>query len=79
MLRCACDEEEQCSIAFQRSNDEEDEQRGDEEQHSEEAENVGEGPNVEEEEAELEHVPRQTRGAMWLLLLLHLHGKRIGF
>jgi hypothetical protein len=79
MLRCACDEEEQCSIAFQRSNDEEDEQRGDKEQHSEEAENVGEGPNVEEEEAKLEHVPRQTRGAMWLLLLLHLHEKRIGF
>jgi hypothetical protein len=54
MLRCACGEEEQRLIAFQRSDDEE--ERG------EEAENVGEGPNEDEdeEEAKLEHVPRQT-------------------
>jgi hypothetical protein len=38
----------------------EEEQHGEEEQCGEEAENVGEGPN-EEEEAELERVPRQTR------------------
>jgi hypothetical protein len=67
MLRCARDE--QRSIAFQRSDDEEeeergeDEERGEEERRGEEAENVGDGPNVEEEgeEAELEHVPRLTR------------------
>jgi hypothetical protein len=47
MLRCVHDEE-QCSITFQRSGDEEKEQRG------EEVENVG-------EEAELECVPRQTQ------------------
>jgi hypothetical protein len=63
MLRCACDEEEECSIAFQRSDNGEEEERGEEEQHGEEAENVGEGPNDddESEEAELECVPRQTR------------------
>jgi hypothetical protein len=38
----------------------EEEQHGEEEQCGEEAENVGEGPN-EEEEAELERVLRQTR------------------
>jgi hypothetical protein len=54
MLRCACDEEQR-SIAFQRSDDEEEERRG------EEAENVGEGPNEEEEEVEVERVLRQTR------------------
>jgi hypothetical protein len=61
MLRCARDE--QHSIAFQRSDDEEEEERGEEERRGEEAENVGDGPNVEEEgeEAELEHVPRLTR------------------
>jgi hypothetical protein len=46
-------------IAFQRSNDEEEEWCG------EEAENVGEGPNEEEdeseEEAKVERVMRQTR------------------
>jgi hypothetical protein len=51
MLRCVHDEE-RCSITFQRSGDEEKEQRG------EEVENVGE---EEGEEAELECVPRQTR------------------
>jgi hypothetical protein len=52
MLRCVHDEE-WCSITFQRSGDEEKEQRG------EEVENVGE--EEEGEEAELECVPRQTR------------------
>jgi hypothetical protein len=47
MLRCARDEE-QCSIAFERFDDEERERCG------EDVENVG-------EEAELEHVLRQTR------------------
>jgi hypothetical protein len=54
MLRCACGEEGRRSIAFQRSDDEEEEEGG------EEAENVREGAN-DEEEAELERVPRQTR------------------
>jgi hypothetical protein len=59
MLRCVPGEEGWHSIAFQRFDDEEEEERG-EEQHGEEAENVGEGPN-EEEEVELESVPRQTQ------------------
>jgi hypothetical protein len=65
MLRCAHGEEGRRSITFQRSDDEEEEQGAEEEQggeeewRGEEAENVGEGPN--EEEAELERVPRQTR------------------
>jgi hypothetical protein len=64
MLRCACDEE-QHSITFQRSDDEDEEQRGEEERHGEEAENAGgEVENVSEEEgeeAELERVSRQTQ------------------
>jgi hypothetical protein len=55
MLRCACGEEDPRPIAFQRSNDEEEEERC-----GEEAENVGEGPNEEQPEAKLEHVSRQT-------------------
>jgi hypothetical protein len=51
MLRCARGEEGH-SIAFQRFDDEEEEQSG------EEAKNVGDGPNEEEEEAELERVLR---------------------
>jgi uncharacterized protein YdaT len=54
MLRCAHGEDEQCPIAFKRSNDGEEERRG------EEVKNVGEGPNEEEEEAELEHVSKQS-------------------
>jgi hypothetical protein len=57
MLRCVHPELGDRPIAFQRSNDEEEEQRG------EEAENVGEGSNEEEdesEEAEVERVMRQT-------------------
>jgi hypothetical protein len=67
MLRYARGEEGWRSITFQRFNDEEEMQRGEEEQgdeeewHGEEVENVGEGPNEEEEEAELERVPWQTR------------------
>jgi hypothetical protein len=60
MLRCARGEEQRRSITFQRSDDEEEEQRGEEEWRGEEAENVGEGPSEEEEEAVLERVPRQT-------------------
>jgi hypothetical protein len=60
MLRCACGEEQRRSITFQRSDDEEEEQRGEEEWRGEEAENVGEGPSEEEEEAVLERVLRQT-------------------
>jgi hypothetical protein len=59
MLRCARGEEGRRSITFQRSDDEEEEHGAKEEQGGEEAENVGEEPN--EEEAELERVPRQTR------------------
>jgi hypothetical protein len=51
-------------IAFQRSDNEE-EERGEEERRGEEAENVKEGHNEEEdeseEEAEVEHVMRQTQ------------------
>jgi hypothetical protein len=75
MLRCARGEEGRRSITFQRSDDEEEEQQhgkeeqgaeedqgGEEEWRGGEAENVGEGPNEEEEEeAELERVPRQTQ------------------
>jgi hypothetical protein len=61
MLRCVRGEDEKCPIAFQRSNDEEEEERGEEDRRGEEAENVGEGPNGEEEEAELECVARQAR------------------
>jgi hypothetical protein len=66
MLRYARGEEGWRSITFQRFNDEEEMQRGEEqgdeeEWHGEEVENVGEGPNEEEEEAELERVPWQTR------------------
>jgi hypothetical protein len=65
MLRCACGEEEECLIAFQRSDDEEEHQRGEEEERGEKVENVGEGSNEEEEEgkeeAELECVLRQTQ------------------
>jgi hypothetical protein len=50
MLRCARGEEER-SITFQRSDNEEEEQCGEEE------ENVGDRPN-EEEEAEVKHVLR---------------------
>jgi hypothetical protein len=53
MLRCVRGEEQQRPIAFQRSDDEEEERRG------EEVENVVEGPN--EEEEEVERVPRQTQ------------------
>jgi hypothetical protein len=65
MLRCARDEEQR-SITFQRSDDEDEEQRGEEERHGEEAENAGEEvENVSEEEegeeAELERVSRQTQ------------------
>jgi hypothetical protein len=60
MLRYVRGEEQQRPIAFQRSEDEEEEERGEEEGRGEEAENVGEGSN-EEEEAKLEHVPRQTQ------------------
>jgi hypothetical protein len=60
MLRYARGEEQQCPIAFQRSDDEEEEERGEEEGCGEEADNVGEGSN-EEDEAKLEHVPRQTQ------------------
>jgi hypothetical protein len=60
MLRCACGEERCRSITFKRSDDEEEEERGEEEWRGEEAKNVGEGPN-EEEEAEHERVPRQTQ------------------
>jgi hypothetical protein len=59
------------AIAFQRFDDEEEEQRGEEERHGEEVENVGEGSNGEEdggeeeveseEEAKVECVTRQTR------------------
>jgi hypothetical protein len=56
MLRCARGEEEHRPIPFQRFDDEQEEQCG------EEAENVVEGPNEEEEEgeeeAELDRVPR---------------------
>jgi hypothetical protein len=58
MLRCACDEE-QHSIAFQRSINEDEEQRCEEERRGEEAEDVGE--EEEGEEADLERVPRQTQ------------------
>jgi hypothetical protein len=67
MLRYARGEEGWRSITFQRFNDEEEMQRGEEEQgdeeewHGEEVENVGEGPKEEEEETELERVPWQTR------------------
>jgi hypothetical protein len=57
MLTCAHDEEQR-SITFQRSNDEEEEQHGEEERRGEEVENVGE---EECEEAKLERVPRQTQ------------------
>jgi hypothetical protein len=61
MLRYAHGEEQQRPIAFQRSDDEEqEEERGEEEGRGEEADNVGEGSN-EEDEAKLEHVPRQTQ------------------
>jgi hypothetical protein len=59
MLMCVHSELKDHPITFQRSDDEE-EQRGEEEWHCEEAENVGEGPN-EEEEAEVERVMRQTQ------------------
>jgi hypothetical protein len=61
MLRCARGKKQQHSIAFQRSDDEE------EEEHRGEEENVGDVPNEEEEEAELERVPRQTQRS-------HVHG-----
>jgi hypothetical protein len=67
MLRCARGEEGRHSIAFQRTDDEEEEScaeeeyGGEEEWHGEEAENVGEEPNEEEEEAKLECLPRQTQ------------------
>jgi hypothetical protein len=70
MLRCVHPELGDRPIVFQRSDDEEEEQRGEEERHGEEAENVGEGSNEEEdeseeeedesEEAEVERVTRQT-------------------
>jgi hypothetical protein len=64
MLRCVHPELRDRPIAFQRSDDEEEERCGEEEQCGEEAENVGEGPNEEEddnkEQAKLEHVTRQT-------------------
>jgi hypothetical protein len=47
MFRCACGEEPG-PITFQRSDDEEEEQRGEEERCGEVAENVGERPNEEE-------------------------------
>jgi hypothetical protein len=58
MLMCVGDEE-QHSIAFQRFDDEEEEQHGEEEWRREEVENVGEEEKG--EEAEFERVPRQTR------------------
>jgi hypothetical protein len=44
MLRCVHPELEDCPIVFQRSDDEEEGQHGEEEQCGEEVENVGEGP-----------------------------------
>jgi hypothetical protein len=67
ILSYARGEEEHRPIAFQISDDKE------EERHGEEAKNVGEGPN-EEEEAELERVSRQTRTSR-----LCPHEKRIEF
>jgi hypothetical protein len=61
MLRCVRGEEDKRFITFQRSDNEEEEQHGEEERCGEEAENVGEGPNEEQKEAELQRVLRQTR------------------
>jgi hypothetical protein len=66
MLRYARGEEGWRSITFQRFNDEEEMQRGEEqgdeeEWHGEEVENVGEGPNEHHPHPELERVPWQTR------------------
>jgi hypothetical protein len=69
MLRCVILELRGRPIAFQRSDDEE-EEHGEEERRVEEETNVGEGPNEEkdegeedegEEEAKVERVMRQTR------------------
>jgi hypothetical protein len=53
MLRCVHSELGDHPIAFQRSDDEEEQQRG-EEWHGEETENVGEGPNEKKDESEKE-------------------------
>jgi archaellum component FlaD/FlaE len=64
MLRCVILELRGRPIAFQRSDDEE-EENGEEERRVEEETNVEEGPNEEkdegEEEAEVERVMRQTQ------------------
>jgi hypothetical protein len=81
MLRCACDEEEERSIAFQRSDNGEEEERGEEEQHGEEAENVGRGPMtmMRVRRLSLSVCRGRLGGATWLLLLLRPHEKRIEF
>jgi hypothetical protein len=69
MLRCVHIELKDRLIAFQRSDDEEEEERGEEER-----------PNEEDENEDAVEVERgRLGGATWLLLLLRLHMKRIGF
>jgi nitrate reductase cytochrome c-type subunit len=92
-LRCVHSELIDHPIVFQRSDDEEDEQRGEEEWRGEEAQNVGEGANEEEdeseedeaeengseEEAEVERVMRQTQRSHVVAPPIVPHRKRIGF
>jgi hypothetical protein len=71
MLRCVHSELRDHPIAFQRSDNEE-EQHGEEEWRSDEVENVGEGPNEDEdeseEEAEVECAMMQTQ---WSHVVAH--------